>query len=319
MAEIGFDISKAISFLQNGDIIGLPTETVYGLAANATNATAVAKVFEVKNRPSFDPLIVHSNSLEKLNPFISDIPEAALQLARNFWPGPLTLVLPKSDSIPDLVTSGLNTVAIRVPDHKSALELLERIDFPIAAPSANPFGYVSPTSAQHVQDQLGAKISYILDGGLCKVGLESTIVGFHGNIPTIYRLGGISQEEIEATIGTVEVKVNQASNPRAPGMLQSHYSPQIPLIIGDFDELTMKYHSKKIGLLSLSRELNHPAVTHQIQLSHKGDLVEAASNLFSALRKFKATDVELIIAERMPDKGLGRAINDRLERASFKN
>ncbi|WP_405512000.1 L-threonylcarbamoyladenylate synthase [Spirosoma sp. KNUC1025] len=189
MAQIGTDRQIAKQLLEAGNVVSIPTETVYGLAANALNPDAVLTIFRVKNRPTFDPLIVHTDSLEKLDRFVSTIPESARDLASTYWPGPLTLLLPKKAIIPDLVTAGLPTVGIRIPNHPLTLALLNSLDFPLAAPSANPFGYISPTTAQHVADQLGLQVPYILDGGPATIGIESTIVGFDGNKPTVFRLG----------------------------------------------------------------------------------------------------------------------------------
>ncbi|MFZ4635519.1 MAG: L-threonylcarbamoyladenylate synthase, partial [Saprospiraceae bacterium] len=188
--KIGSDLSRAVHLLNDGYLVGIPTETVYGLAGNALNPAAVASIFEAKNRPSFDPLIVHISDATELTRYALTLPEAARRLASLFWPGPLTLLLPRRAVIPDLVTSGLDRVALRVPAHEMALQLLQALDFPLAAPSANPFGYVSPTTAQHVVDQLGGRIPYVLDGGACAVGLESTIVGFEADGVVVYRLGG---------------------------------------------------------------------------------------------------------------------------------
>ena len=225
MAEIGLNIEKAAELLNAGEIIGIPTETVYGLAGNALNEDAILQIYSAKNRPKFDPLIAHTDSLEKVEDLVKNIPEKAATLAKHFWPGPLTILLEKKLNVPDLLTSGLSRIAIRIPNHPLTKQLLSKLDFPLAAPSANPFGYVSPTTAQHVQDQLGDKIPYILDGGPCKVGLESTIVGFENDEVIIYRLGGTKVEEIEKLIGPVKIQVNESSNPAAPGMLKSHYSP----------------------------------------------------------------------------------------------
>lgn len=316
MAEISQDISKAVNYLNQGKLIGLPTETVYGLAANALNTDAVLKIFEVKNRPSFDPLIVHAHSIDEVKKYAQGIPWKALQLAGAFWPGPLTLVLQKKELIPDLVTSGLDTVAVRIPDHPLALELLRQLDFPIAAPSANPFGYVSPTTPEHVSGQLGDQIPLILDGGSCDVGIESTIIGFEGDEPVIFRLGGKTVEEIETIIGKVTIELTQGSNPRAPGMLDSHYAPKIPLVLGNIDQLIEEHSGKKIGILALDKVYPKIEKQNQIQLSVDGDLNEAAKNLFKALRNLDAMDVDIILAETMPDHSLGRAINDRLKRAA---
>ena len=231
MAQIGTDRQVAKEFLEAGNVVGIPTETVYGLAGNALNPDAVLTIFRVKNRPSFDPLIVHTDSLTKLDQFVTSIPEPARLLADAFWPGPLTLLLPKRALISDLVTAGLTTVAVRIPNHPLTLALLRSLDFPLAAPSANPFGYISPTTAQHVADQLGDQIPYILDGGPAGVGIESTIVGFNDNKATVFRLGGMGLDQIEQIIGPISVQTHSTSNPKAPGMLISHYAPRKPLIL----------------------------------------------------------------------------------------
>ncbi|NVK51203.1 MAG: threonylcarbamoyl-AMP synthase, partial [Cyclobacteriaceae bacterium] len=218
MALIGQDIEKAKEFLEAGQLVGIPTETVYGLAGNALNVDAVAKIFQTKNRPSFDPLIVHTDSIEKVNSFVADIPEILQRLAKEFWPGPLTLLLEKKSIIPDLVTAGLNRVAVRMPKHPLTLKLLKELSFPLAAPSANPFGYISPTKAVHVAQQLGEQIPYILDGGSCEVGLESTIVGMEDEKVTIYRLGGLDLNLITELVGEVEIKSHSSSNQASPGL-----------------------------------------------------------------------------------------------------
>jgi L-threonylcarbamoyladenylate synthase len=220
MAEIGKDIRKAKALLERGELVAIPTETVYGLAGNALDANAVTKIFQVKNRPHFDPLIVHVADFSSAESFVEEIPIAAKKLAERFWPGPLTILLKRKQLIPDLVTSGLETVGIRCPDHSLTNQLLQSLSFPLAAPSANPFGYISPTQPSHVNDQLGGKVKYILDGGECKVGIESTIIGFDQTRPTIYRMGGLSIEEIESIIGKVNVQLHSTSNPKAPGQLR---------------------------------------------------------------------------------------------------
>ncbi len=231
MAIIGKSIQEAITLLKANEVIGFPTETVYGLAGNAFSAEAVTKIFEVKNRPTFDPLIVHTSSIERISDFVREIPVKAQLLAEKFMPGPLTLLLPKKENISDLVTAGLETVAVRIPSHLLAFELLRNLDFPLAAPSANPFGYISPTSAQHVDNQLGSKIKYILDGGECMVGIESSIIGFIGDEIIVYRKGGLAIEDIESVVGKVQIQEHSSSNPQAPGMLKSHYAPKSQLSI----------------------------------------------------------------------------------------
>ncbi|OHX66069.1 L-threonylcarbamoyladenylate synthase [Flammeovirga pacifica] len=316
MAIIDSSISKAKAVLDKGGLIGLPTETVYGLAGNALDAKAAAHIFEVKARPSFDPLIVHSDSLERLSPYIKELTTQAKKLAEAFWPGSLTMVLPKSDKIHDLITSGLDTVAVRVPKHQQTLKLLSQLDFPVAAPSANPFGYISPTSAQHVQDGLGDKIEYILDGGDCFVGVESTIIGFPNGIPTIYRKGGIPVEEIEKVIGKVEVNAQSSSQPKAPGMLHRHYAPNAQLLLGDIEKLIEEHKDDNFVTLSLSSTFDQIPSENQFILSEYGDLNEAARNLFKTLRLIDKKNPSFILGEWMPEEGLGRAMNDRIKRAA---
>jgi L-threonylcarbamoyladenylate synthase len=314
MAESGTDIEKAKALLLAGELVAIPTETVYGLAGNAPNPSSVTKIFEVKGRPQFDPLIVHVPDFAAADLYATNIAEEANLLAKHFWPGPLTLLLPKKNVIPDLVTSGLESVGLRCPRHPLTHQLLRTLPFPLAAPSANPFGYVSPTRPEHVEEQLGNKIAYILDGGPCNIGVESTILGFENHKPVIYRLGGITQEEIESVIGRVSARTHSTSNPKAPGQLQSHYAPRKKLILGDLKKLVGKYSPEVTGILSFQEDFHFP---FQIILSPKGKPDEAAQNLFSALRKLDKMPIEIILAEPVPDVGLGKAINDRLRRASF--
>lgn len=318
MATIGKDKSKAKTLLEQGQLVGIPTETVYGLAGNALNPDAVAMIFATKNRPDFDPLILHTSAMERVHDFVKEIPFPLNLLASKFWPGPLTLLLPKKEIVPDLVTSGLDTVAVRVPSHPLTNELLSELDFPLAAPSANPFGYISPTKASHVNDQLGDKIAYILDGGDCEVGLESTIVGLEEGEVTVYRLGGLDLNAIREVVGEVRVMTHSSSNPKSPGMLKSHYSPTKPFILGKLEELVSEYSSNGIPFAVLSFNKIFPSLdqSKQIQLSQTKDLNEAAKNLFAAMRTLDTVDVSVILSELLPEEGLGRAINDRLRRAA---
>ncbi len=313
MAVIGSDISKAKQLLEEGKLVAIPTETVYGLAGNAFNPDAILDIFRVKNRPAFDPLIAHTDSLVKIAQFVDEIPDEANALAAKFWPGPLTILLKKKSMVPDILTSGLPQVAVRIPAHELTYQLLSTLDFPLAAPSANPFGYVSPTEASHVEDKLGNKIEYILDGGSCTIGLESTIVGFEDGIPIIYRLGGTSIDEIEKVVGKVTVNINQSSNPKAPGMVKSHYAPTIPLAL--VDKLDFSQINEQTGIITFNSLFDIPG-ERIFTLSPTGSLEEAARNLFKALRFFEGTDIKQIIAEKVPPKGLGLAINDRLQRAA---
>ena len=314
---IGADLETAATWLRAGESVGIPTETVYGLAANALDPAAAVKIFEVKNRPAFDPLIVHLPDIAAVDLYAAEFPAAARVLAERFWPGPLTLLLPKRDNIPDLITSGLPRVALRVPAHPVALALLRRLAFPLAAPSANPFGYISPTTAQHVYDQLAGRIPYILDGGPSTVGVESTIVGFEAGVPVVYRLGGLALEDIESSVGPVKIQLNQSSNPAAPGMLLSHYAPRKPLHLIENGNTPPFKTGVKTGFIAFQRRNNLPADVIQTPLSENGDIAEAAQHLFAALRALDQSDVDLIFAEKCPETGLGRAINDRLTRAAL--
>jgi L-threonylcarbamoyladenylate synthase len=314
---IGTDINDAKNLLEAGDLCAIPTETVYGLAANALNADAVAKIFEAKDRPRFDPLIIHVPSIIKLHEYVTSLPQWAMKLATEFMPGPLTLVLDKKECIPDIVTSGLNTVAIRVPDHPITVELLNLLDFPLAAPSANPFGYISPTTAQHVYDQLEGKIPYILDGGECSIGIESTIVGQSNGWPVILRLGGITAEDIRSVIGKCEIQTHSSSDPLNPGSLEHHYAPRHTLI---FDSMNFEgYDPNEIGIISFQKVYEGIPKENQYVLSQSGVLREAAQKIFSAMRTLDSKEIKVIFAEGFPDEGLGRAINDRLKRASTQN
>lgn len=313
MAETGTDIEKAAYLLKAGQLVAIPTETVYGLAANALDARAVARIFEAKNRPTFDPLIVHVPGIEAVSAYAEAITSTSLQLAEHFWPGPLTLLVKKKAIIPDLVTSGLDTVGIRCPDHSLTRELLQQLPFPLAAPSANPFGYVSPTTPQHVEEQLGTRIAYILDGGVCNIGIESTIVGFEDEQAVVYRLGGLNTDEIKSITGELVIRTHSTSNPKAPGQLQSHYAPRKKVVLGDLTELIKHYDALRTGILSFQQDFHAP---HQYILAPSGTLEEAARNLFTALRMLDKLPIDIIIAELAPEQGLGRAINDRLRRAA---
>jgi L-threonylcarbamoyladenylate synthase len=313
---IGTDTDEAAEWLRRGETVGIPTETVYGLAANAFNAEAVFKIFNVKNRPSFDPLIVHVASAAQVAGFVSDLPEAASELMHRFWPGPLTILLPKKDVIPDIVTSGLSTVGVRMPDHSLTLELLRKIPFPLAAPSANPFGYISPTTAQHVKDQLGDKIPYILDGGPCRVGVESTIVSLDHDTIVIHREGGVTFENLKLCSNAVRYAALVPSHILAPGNMESHYAPLKKLIFGSPETLFSGPHPPGTAVICLKKP---PGINGNFiwkELSSSGDLEEAARKLFSVMRQLDNLPVPRILAVVFPETGLGRAINDRLRRAS---
>ena len=313
--QIGTDIFQAIDYLKRGDIVSIPTETVYGLAGNALDEEAVLKIYEAKQRPRFNPLIIHVASFDKFSLYAKGIPDNCRKLAERFSPGPLTFLLPKQDIIPDLVTAGSENVAIRIPAHPITLMLLEELDFPLAAPSANLFGYVSPVTVQHVYDGLQGRIPYILDGGPCSLGLESTIIGFEGEDIIHYRHGAIPLESIEELTGKPVRQATSAVQVNTPGQLKSHYAPHIPLWVGDVDSLMQVHHGKKIAIISFSKRYIYPEPAYQFILSETADFHEAARNLFRVLRQIDKLDADIILAERFPESGLGRAINDRLQRA----
>ncbi len=319
MAIITTNISQAAEVLIAGNIIGLPTETVYGLAGNMFNESALRAIYETKHRPLKNPLIAHIASIARLSEVAAHIPPAAMQLAEAFWPGPLTLVLPKQPHVPLLATAQKSTVAIRIPNHALALELLNAIDFPLAAPSANPFGTISPTSAQHVANYFHGKIPLILDGGACTVGIESTIIGFQGNQPVLYRHGSLSLEQIEAVVGKVIQITENETAPDAPGMLAKHYSPLTPLIFTkNIVQVIAQFAAEtRIGILAFQSFQHSVIPVQQIEiLSPSGNTYEAATNLYAALHRLDALKLDLIIAEELPPVGLGNSINDRLNRAA---
>lgn len=309
------EILKAVILLNEGNVVAIPTETVYGLAANAFDEKAVGKIFEIKQRPLFNPLIVHMKSIDDLEKIAEKIPPKAQKLAKHFWPGALTLVLKKKNCIPDIVTAGKSTVGVRVPSHPLTLELLKVLNFPLAAPSANPFGYISPTCAAHVQKQLGNKIPFILDGGICEKGIESTIIGFEDDEPILYRVGAISIETIEKCIGKIGVKTSASAKPEAPGMLSKHYSPKTRFMLSEnIDSDMQKYTNDNVAFLLFSN-FNTCVTKKIIQLSSERNLDEAAQNLYAAMHKFDSMEFDLIIAEKFPDEGIGISLNDRLYRA----
>jgi len=313
--QVGIDLEWAALCLEQGLLVGIPTETVYGLAGNAYNMAAVLSIFAAKRRPYNDPLIVHTDRLERVLTFAREMPPAAHALAAAFWPGPLTLLLPRTYLIPDLITAGLDTVAVRIPNHPLTLQLLARLNFPVAAPSANPFGYISPTTPAHVLAQLKQSVSYVLDGGPCAVGIESTIIGFDGQSPIIHRLGGLSIEQIVAVVGRVTMAHAPTEQIFAPGTLSSHYAPTTPLVLGPPQPAAIE-EQYRVGVLSL--QTVYPGIPAQNQklLSPAGNLWEAAHNLYAALREMDGWGLQVIYAELMPQNGIGAAINDRLSRAA---
>jgi L-threonylcarbamoyladenylate synthase len=310
------DLNLVKKELIKGEPVAIPTETVYGLAANAFKATSVDKIFHLKQRPANNPLIVHIPSSEFLSKIACEIPESAKRLATAFWPGPLTLVLKKQKVIPDRVTAGKDTVGVRIPKHTLTLKLLKQLDFPLAAPSANPFGAISPTTAVHVSHAFQDKLKYVLDGGPCERGLESTIIGFENDQAVLYRHGAISLEAIEEIVGKIHVKNKNEESPEAPGMLSKHYAPKTPIVLSTEIAKDVKtYRLKKLGLLFFKDAQGFDKL-HQVKvLSPKGDLKEAAKKLYTALHHLDQLDLDLIITEHFPENDLGRTINDRLKRA----
>jgi L-threonylcarbamoyladenylate synthase len=324
------EIRTAAEAIRVGLLVAFPTETVYGLGADCFNSAALARVFAVKGRPRFDPLIVHiaePGALDRVADLSLLPPEARPgPLMDRFWPGPLTLVLPKQPAVPDLATSGLPTVAVRFPAHPVAQRLIRLSSGAVAAPSANPFGCLSPTRAEHVRDQLGDKVDYILDGGPSSVGVESTVLDLCSGRPRILRPGGVSREDLEAVLGTaLVVDSKDAGAPRSPGQLKSHYAPRTPLSVHQRPELiALPYGSGEARLFfdAASRDAWLRAASPSIPeervrcLSESGSLTEAASRLFGLLHEIDDLGASRIRAERVPERGLGPAINDRLSRAA---
>jgi L-threonylcarbamoyladenylate synthase len=316
---ISTDRVAAVDLLRKSDVVALPTETVYGLAANALNPIAVAKIFEAKKRPRFDPLIVHLANREWLRR-IAEFPpggrQLILKLADKFWPGPFTMVLPKRKMIPDIVTAGLDTVAVRISAHRVFAEIVGELNEPLAAPSANRFGRVSPTTAQHVLDELKGRIPLIIDAGRTEHGLESTIITVQEGRIRILRRGPITAGQLSefANVDTV------ASTPKisSPGQLPSHYAPKTPLELIDTGENYFPQRHGRVGLLAWRPIKSFQRFAAVRQLSQEQDPREAAANLFRYLRELDARGLDLIVAERVPSRGLGAAIMDRLERAAHR-
>lgn len=317
MSIISKDISKAVALLNAEEVVAIPTETVYGLAGNIYSEKAIKLIFETKKRPFFNPLIVHIPSIDELSNIVESIPEKAKLLAEAFWPGPITLVLKKKNTIPNLITAGKDTVAVRVPNHPKTLELLKRLPFPLAAPSANPFSSISPTTAEHVETYFKEKIKMVLDGGPCKSGIESTIIGFENDQPIIYRLGSTPIEAIEAVVGEIEIKNTKQIAPEAPGMLERHYAPKTKTILTEsVSEIIKHYMDKRIGVIVFKTVIKNDIISSQIVLSPEGDMAIAASRLYKSLHLLDQLNLDVIIAEIFPDYGLGKTINDRLSRAT---
>lgn len=320
MIQISKDLDLAKNLLENDEVVAIPTETVYGLAGNIFSEKAIKKIFETKQRPFFNPLIVHVHSIDSLAEVCKEIPLKAKLLANMFWPGPLTLVLKKRNSISDLVTGGKDTVAVRIPNHPLTLDLLSKLDFPLAAPSANPFGSISPTTAEHVANYFSNTLPLVLDGGNCENGIESTIIGFENEEPILYRLGAISREVIESVVGPILIKNKNENAPEAPGMLTRHYAPLTKtILVNDVKKEIEKYPTKRIGLLLFNNvTIDKEDVVVEI-LSKKGSFKEATANLYAAMHRLDTQNLDLIIAQKFPEIDLGISINDRLERATKNN
>ena len=300
------NLTKAATIISEGGLVAFPTETVYGLGGDATNDDAIAGIFEAKGRPRFNPLIIHFADVESAaaSVFFNEQAEA---LARVFWPGALTMVLKRRPDCPVslLASAGLDTLAVRVPNHPLAHALLKAANTPIAAPSANRSGHISPTMAAHVEESLGDDIDAILDGGPCAIGLESTVIDLSTDSPTLLRPGGVSREDIEAVIGPLQVSDGSEEKPRSPGMLKRHYAPMIPL------RLNAEKPEPGEALLAFGSDVS----ARHANLSRSGDLVEAAANLFAMLHMLDQPGFKGIAVMTIPDTGLGLAINDRLKRA----
>ncbi|MBC1569561.1 threonylcarbamoyl-AMP synthase [Listeria sp. FSL L7-1425] len=318
----------AAELLQNGECVAFPTETVYGLGADATNQAAIQKIYAAKGRPSDNPLIVHIARREQMDQFVASYPPKAIQLMEEFWPGPLTVILPlKKDSLAANVSAGLSTVGVRMPEHPVSLELIKTANIPVAAPSANRSGKPSPTTANHVIEDLDGKIAGIIDGGPTGVGLESTVIDCSLEVPIILRPGGITKEQIERVIGPVDSSSNsttEAEKPKAPGMKYTHYAPKAPvyLIEGSTEFWQSEINKaeaahKKIGILATKELANKLTTNAVIQTTGSiSALDEVATSLYNGLRAFDHEDVELIFAEVYPETELGAAIMNRLEKAA---
>jgi L-threonylcarbamoyladenylate synthase len=309
-------IRLAAEVIRTGGLVAFPTETVYGLGCDALNPEAVARLFEAKRRPFFDPLIVHIATRASLDRLVETIGFGDHRLMDAFWPGPLTLVLPKREHVPDLVTAGLATVAIRMPAHPVARALIREADVPIAAPSANPFGYVSPTTAEHVREMLDDRIDLILDGGPCPIGVESTIISMAGAQPELLRPGGLPLADIEAVVGPVACRGGSDQRPPAPGRLARHYATRTPLTILPARGARLLGSGERAGLLTMSSPVDLDGYACVEVLSQSGDLREVARCLFATLRKLDTLGLDRLYAEPCDEQGLGLAIMDRLRRCA---
>ena len=316
---ISNNIPFAIDALIKGELVAIPTETVYGLAGNALNEQVVSKIFQLKNRPTCNPLILHTHSIDEVLKYVQHMPPMALKLAEVFWPGPLTLLLPKKPNILHSVTSGSHLVAVRIPSHPLTLSLLRQLDFPLVAPSANPYTRISPTSAKMVDDYFGNDLSIILDGGTCTKGIESTIVGFHDDAPIIYRQGAISVDAIEFIAGKSKVQATIKDRVTTPGMSPMHYAPKTKfLIVENIQHFLTEHPDLKIGVIAFGESLVTRSMTEVVNLSKNKDLEEASSNLYKSMYDLDKLNLDCIIIESFPEISLGKSLNDRIRRASFR-
>ena len=314
---VGNDCNQARLLLEKGEVVAIPTETVYGLAANGLNETAVLKIFQAKGRPLSNPLILHFSSKEAIKPYVLDLPPILEKLADFFWPGPLTLLLNKSLLVPEIITAGLNRVGVRVPAQPLIQDLLQSLSFPLAAPSANLYGMISPTQATHVYKQLQGKIPYILDGGACENGIESTIVGLENEQVIVYRLGGISLEQLSNAIGYVPQLKNHSENqPVTSGMVKHHYAPNTPFAYLEADFVYEEDNND--GFILLKDNRPEIPITQKYILSKTGDLKEAAQKLYAAMHFMDQKHYSKLFIERFEEIGLGLSMNDRLNRATKK-
>ncbi|MEI4620643.1 threonylcarbamoyl-AMP synthase [Bacillus pfraonensis] len=319
-------LQEAARLLRENEAIAFPTETVYGLGANAMNDEAIAKIFEAKGRPSDNPLIVHIGAKSQLGEIVREITPVAEVLMKHFWPGPLTIILPKKDGISEKVTAGLDTVGVRMPDHPVALALIEAANVPVAAPSANRSGRPSPTLASHVYEDLNGRIAGIVDGGATGVGVESTVVDCTSEVPTILRPGGITKEQLEEVIGTVSLDPalkDEKEKPKAPGMKYTHYAPKAPLSIveGSREFIQQLVDKKKeegytVGVLTTEEYQHVYKANVVLSCGVRSDLASIATKLYDVLRTFDASEVDVIFSESFPNEGIGNAIMNRLTKAA---
>ena len=311
-------LQTAIDLLISNQVLAIPTETVYGLAANALSEKAFSQIFTLKNRPQTNPLIVHCGSIEQVKKYVADFPDWAKKLAEKFWPGPLTLLLPKNELIPNQITAGSDRVGVRIPNHPVTLKLLQNLNFPLAAPSANKYGSISPTCAEHVNIQFGNELPFILDGGPCQVGIESTIIGFEDGKIIVYRLGQITVEEIEEVCDETVFIQNEAGEIIiAPGMVKHHYAPKTILkIIQNHSEIQK---DDKSGVILYNEEvIDGIPIENQFIISETGSLLEASQKLYQSFYQLDKLNLDVIFIKLFPNVGIGKSLNDRIQRAGLK-